>query len=339
MYKISNWLDISPEFKGTLLVGNGASVAVDECFGYTSLFEAAQVHGYMNAAVEDVFKRFDTYDFELVLRRLWQAKQVNTALTIAVKEVDAAYALVREALIKTVQKTHVSYEDAKEHLDPIYKFMREFRTVVSLNYDLVVYWATQHGNEALRSRYHFKDCFNKGEFSGEWSKYRGSYGGVDNPTIFCYPHGNMALGITTELEERKLEAGWQDLLGSIFDAWNAGKCAPLFVCDGTSAQKLEAILKSPYLRSVYASPLANVGESLVIYGWGIAKQEQHILDQIGKAVPSRVAVSVYKGDQVYCDNAYRALSKIGVRDIRFFDSASEGAWNNPVTPAAPVAAV
>lgn len=330
-YTIHDWRDISKNFSHTLLVGNGGSVAVHDDFGYTGLFEAAQVNNFIDEKVADVFARFDTNDFELVLRRLWQAKQVNTALEIAVKEVDDAYAAVRGALIQTVQKVHVSYDDAKPHLDPIYKFMRGFRTVVSLNYDLLVYWAAQYGNDALGSRYHFKDGFNRAQFSNDWEKYRESYQDVENPTIFCYPHGNIVLGITETLEEQKLIAGSQNLLDSIIDVWGAGTRIPLFICDGKSEQKLEAILKSPYLRSVYNGPLNAIGESLAIYGWGIAKQEQHILDCIALARPQRVAVSVYDNMQVYCEHAYQTLRRIGVEDIRFFHSNSSGAWNNPIT--------
>ncbi|ABI90335.1 hypothetical protein CH72_4825 [Burkholderia ambifaria AMMD] len=329
-HKIFDWLDIAGDFSETLLVGNGASVAVHGEFGYRGLYEAAQVHRFIDAAVQDVFTKFETNDFELVLRRLWQTKQVNTALGIAVKEVDDAYSAVRGALIKTVQRVHVSYEDAKASLSPIYKFMRQFRTVISLNYDLIVYWAAQFGNDDLGSRYHFKDGFNRSVFADNWAMYRESYGGIENPTIFCYPHGNIALGMTMSLDEQKILAVSQDLLNSIIDAWNTGTCAPIFVCDGTSKQKIEAISKSNYLRSVYDGPLSEVGESLVIYGWGIAKQEEHILKRIGEAAPKRIAVSVYDGMQTYCDHAHRVLSDIGVRDIRFFHSNSDGAWNNPV---------
>ncbi|QGZ53536.1 DUF4917 family protein [Paraburkholderia acidiphila] len=330
-HKIFNWLDIAEDFSQTLLLGNGASVAVHGEFGYSGLFEAAQVHRFIDASVQEVFTKFETNDFELVLRRLWQAKQVNTALGIAVKEVDEAYAVVRGALIKTVQKVHVSYEDAREHFEHIYKFMRRFRTVISLNYDLIVYWAAQFGNDELGSRYHFKDGFNKCVFADDWAMYREAYSGIENPTIFCYPHGNITLGMTTSLDERKLVAGSQDLLNSIIDAWDTGTRSPIFVSDGTSKQKLDAILKSDYLRSVYGGPLSEVGESLVIYGWGIAKQEEHILDRIGAATPERIAVSVYDGMQAYCEHAYRALSDLGVKDIRFFHSDSDGAWNNPVS--------
>ncbi len=65
------------------------------------------------------------------------------------------------------------------------------------------------------------------------------------------------------------------------------------------------------------------------FGWGIAKQEGHILNQITAAAPERVAVSVYDSMQAYCDHAHKALTDIGVKDVRFFHYDSEGAWHNP----------
>lgn len=329
-YLIENWIDLATENWQTLIVGNGGSVAVSNGFAYASLYEAAEAYKLLTPAVIDIFKKFSTNDFELILRRLWYTKQVNAALGIVVAPVDDAYIAIRDALIKTIRETHVKHEDARGHLHAIYKFMRLFRTVISLNYDLLVYWAAQLGNDELGSPYHFKDCFFSGVFSDDWTKYRHRYGGVDNPTIFCYPHGNIALGLTTGLVERKLAAGASsDLLEAIFTAWDKGAATPIFVCEGGSAQKVDAIMASPYLRSVFYGPLHEIGESLVIYGWQMAKQEQHILDAIKKHPPTRAAVSVYDGSQQYCEHAHKTLTNAGIANVRFFDSKSPGAWNNP----------
>lgn len=330
-YLIENWIDLAPENWQTLIVGNGGSVAVSNGFAYASLYEAAEAYKLLTPAVIDIFEKFSTNDFELILRRLWYTKQVNAALGIVVAPVDNAYTAIRDALIKTIRETHLKHEDARGHLQTIYKFMRPFRTVISLNYDLLVYWAAQLGNDELGSRYHFKDCFFSGQFSDNWAEYRCGYGGINNPTIFCYPHGNIALGLTPKLVERKLAASVSgDLLEAIFTAWNMGTVTPIFVCEGSSAQKVDAIMASPYLRSVLSGPLHEIGESLVIYGWQMAKQEQHILDAIKKHPPTRVAVSVYDGSQPYCDHAHKTLTAAGIANVRFFDSKSPGAWNNPV---------
>jgi len=133
MAEIYKWNDIRAEFTDGLLLGNGASMAVHPEFNYGSLFEAAKVKGYLTKQVAEIFNAFKVNDFELVLRRLWQAKVVNETLGVKVEHVDAAYQQVRSALIATVRQVHISHEDALKHLRPIYMFMHGFKTVVSLN--------------------------------------------------------------------------------------------------------------------------------------------------------------------------------------------------------------
>ncbi|MGH8604113.1 MAG: DUF4917 family protein, partial [Gammaproteobacteria bacterium] len=137
---IFRWSEIRDRFQESLIVGNGGSVAVDPSFAYPTLFEAARRANHLTERVTDVFGRFGTNDFELVLRRLWQATLVNQALDIPAGPVEQAYREVRTALIATIRDTHVTYEAALPHLSSIYRFMQGFRTVVSLNYDLVLYW-------------------------------------------------------------------------------------------------------------------------------------------------------------------------------------------------------
>ena len=242
-----------------------------------------------------------------------------------------AYAEVRDALIQTIQATHIAHDDSIDSLHLIYSFMRRFRTVASLSYDLIVYWATLLGNEKLGSPYHFKDCFYRGIFSNDWEKYRQPFGNAGDPTIFCYPHGNIALGLNSDFAEFKISAtADDDLLSTIFENWENGSRTPLFICEGQSNDKLAAIMKSTYLRSVYENILGNLGDSLVIYGWQMAKQEQHILNRIATKPPKRVAVSVYQENQEYCEHVLKTLQHAGIEGIVFYDSGSAGAWNNPL---------
>jgi hypothetical protein len=140
MTKVRQWEELKDDFEaGSLILGNGSSMAVSDKFGYGSLFEEATKLGHLTKSVQKVFESFDVEDFELVLRRLWQAKKVNEALGIEVDVVDESYQRVRKALISTVRDVHVSYQEAEEHLEHIYQFMKPFKKVVSLNYDLIVY--------------------------------------------------------------------------------------------------------------------------------------------------------------------------------------------------------
>ena len=323
MVKVKQWEEIKDDFKaGSLLLGNGASMAVSDKFNYGSLFEEAVKRQHISEPVKQIFNSFGVNDFELVLRRLWQAKLVNKALDIEVEVVDKSYQKVRKALIATVRETHVDYHAAEKHLEHIWKFMKAFKKVISLNYDLIVYWAAMQGNHSVRSS--FKDCFNKDRNFDGW---RGR-----NGTLFFYPHGNLVLRRSEFSGAKKITVGENSkLLDSILDKWKVDNLAPVFICEGTKESKESSISSCAYLEKVFYEVLPNLEQNLVIYGWAMAEQDGHLLEQISKSKPQKVAVSVYKNDEVLIGRVKKQLEDIGVNKVIFFDSESAGAWNQPST--------
>jgi hypothetical protein len=330
--EINLWADIKDQFTDGLILGNGASIAVHEGFSYKGLFSEAKILNFLGRDAEQVFKQFDSEDFEAVLRHLWHSKMVFDALKLTgepVDRVNAAYMAVRTALISTVRATHVSYPDALPHLEHIYKFLSRFKTVLSLNYDLILYWAAQYGNNARQSNYHFKDCFDSTRrFPEDWASKRQTYKGVSDPTLYFYPHGNLALVREPDYRERKVvvdQAG--QLLETILGHWEAGKNVPLFVCEGTSERKKNAIDSSAYLGRIYREVIPSLGDSLVIYGWSLAEQEQHIIDQIVRHSPKRVAVSVRNQDRNLLQRVEQVFGAYQC-EVFYFDSDSPGVWNH-----------
>ena len=330
MTNIVQWNEIEEQFSGgSLLLGNGASIAVSSNFSYKSLFQAAKDNGFLTEPVQDVFDKFGVNDFELILRRLWQAKLVNEALGIEKGEVEVAYENVRIALINTVRKVHVTYEKAEPHLQHIALFLKQFKTVLSLNYDLILYWSVMSGNASLGGSW-FKDCFFNNEFQNDWGWMNKPFRGVDGSTLVFYPHGNLTLYREGFSSEKKLLAGSSDLLNSIFNEWEKKGLSPLFVCEGLEGNKRESIGSSNYLERVFYEAIPSLKETLVIYGWGFGDQDEHILEQIKKSEIKKVAVSIRNRNEVAIGIAEKKLNKIDIEDIIFFDSASKGCWNIPM---------
>lgn len=328
MPAIVQWRDIQDQYTDSLLLGNGASMAVHPQFGYGSLFERAQQIGYITPAVAGIFDRFGVNDFELVLRRLWQASLVNQSLEIPHGRVEEAYAEVRTALISTVRDLHVDYDHALPHLRLIYPFMTHFDTVISLNYDLIVYWAAMLGNRQLGL--HFKDGFINGSFTEDWEALRPPYGRAPGSTLFFYPHGNLVLTRTNDHGESKLGAqNGGRLLDAILEHWEGGTAVPLFICEGTASHKQKSIESSSYLERVYREVIPAMGESVAIYGWSFSDQDQHVVNQITRNPPQRVAISVRGGSQAFAQRTEEIMNRAGVVHIDFFDSESLGCWNNP----------
>ena len=322
----------------SLLLGNGASIAIHAGFGYSSLRGAAEDRGHITPHVADIFRAFDTNDFELVLRRLWEATLVNKALGIEPGRVEQAYQQVRSALISTVRDVHIPHEDAKRHFIPMFQFMKSFDTVFGLNYDLLVYWAMMASKSEL-GRW-FKDGFQEGgAFRDDWETLRKPYG-ADGATLVFYPHGSLLTARRDDYTEGKLAlppGGGATLLDRILELWETGSASPLFVSEGTAEHKNRSIANSDYLSRVFREALPTVGESLVIYGWAISEQDEHILAQLRRTGSSlrRVAVSVYGGSQASAQQAEDALAGVGVKDVCFFDAESRGCWIHPEAPPSP----
>lgn len=328
MTDILNWASIKAEFSQGLVIGNGASIAICSSFNYPSLYEAAKTEGFLAADAQAVFSSFDSTDFELVLRRLWQASLVNGALKVEGKRVDSAYAEVRKSLISTVHKIHPPYADVKGHFAAIGAFLKGFKSVASTNYDLVLYWAAMWNNENGLGTW-FKDAFapsgGKTCFRDDWEALREPYGNAEGATLYFYPHGNLCLGTEPEGGEVKIGAGAENLLTSITEQWEKGVVTPLFVSEGTTEQKLTAIRRSNYLSRVHIEVLGSLGEAVAFYGLGFWPQDEHVIQRIAKRA-KKVAVSVYRKDQKMIERASKALNDAGIAHIRFFDAESSGAW-------------
>ena len=210
--------------------------------------------------------------------------------------------------------------------------MKRFKNVVSLNYDLIPYWAMLRGNEEISCTW-FKDGFinNSGrEFAGDIEFLRRPHGNCNGSTILFYPHGNLILAQENGVNEIKLRrTAADDLLEIVLRFWKIGFHVPLFVSEGTSEKKKEAINRSRYLNTVYHEILPKMEKSLVIYGWSMGAQDEHILRELAACNLEKIAVSVNSGGNrgdAYCQRVTQKLRDIGAKKIDFFRAGSEGCW-------------
>jgi Fe-S cluster biosynthesis and repair protein YggX len=336
LFKLVTWKEIQDNFADCLLLGNGASIAIDRKFAYHSLLDEARASKYVTHEIDQLFQHFQTQDFEHILRMVWNTYHVNQALGINEKRTLQVYSQTREALIKVVQRIHVSYDETQPYLPKISQYLKHFNTIISLNYDLIVYWAFLLANKSDQS-VRFKDCFLSGEFDYEWKRLRESIAPVNRSILVFYPHGNLVLA--TGLLGGTIKIARQDvneyLIDRILAQWKSGKVNPLFVSEGESSQKVEAILRNSYLSTVYNSVLCENKDSIAIYGWSVSDNDDHILKALLASGVRRIAVSVYAANenwQYYCHHVDQKIQNLvkGQRQIEvvFYDSASEGCWNS-----------
>ena len=342
-----NWKDIMGEYNDTLIIGNGASISISPNFKYASLFSTAVEAGLIPKEVKGLFDYFETVDFEYVLRLLSDAGAVNTALEIEETATRDNYVLIRNALISVVKNIHISYDQALPAIPKIVSFLGKFDTVFSLNYDLILYWAILWANENGADRY-FKDCFVNSVFRDDWEWMRKDYMGKKSTLVF-YPHGNLAIatvsGETVKISRKKEFVEGEDaiyiilkgLMDTIEQKWVHNAYVPLFISEGSSKKKMNSIERNGYLNSVYETALPTESESLVVYGWSISDQDDHILSRLIVGKPKKIAISIYKSDD-WEEKAYEMRKKImkvyyqkhrsQPKEIVFYDSASEGCWKN-----------
>ena len=335
---IYKWPEIADRFSGSIVLGNGASMAVDKCFGYRSLFDEAGRSALLSENAGKLFEKFKTNDFEFVLRMIWNAHHVNEAFGVKEDVIVKTYNEVRDSLIRTVQKNHVEYSRAVDYLPSIANFLKRFETVVSLNYDLLVYWSILYGNNVMKG-YWFKDCFigDQRTFKDDYSFLRSPYKNLGGSTLVFYPHGNLILATDFYGQEVKIcSDDHADLLNTIVNRWSLADSTPLFVSEGTPEQKFHAIHRNGYLRTVFNSVLPKLGcqKPVAIYGWSMSEQDLHLLAAIGQNRPSHMAVSVYLGSdrwQDFCTYVRQVANKtygLNKTEILFYDSNSPDCWIN-----------
>lgn len=251
-----------------------------------------------------------------------------------------AYKDLRTALIQSVRDIHVEHSEVSDKLFQMAAFLKCFKTVVSLNYDFLVYWAMLAGNNKWGPW--FKDCFVNGTFDEDWERFRKAYRGAKESTLVFYPHGNLILASDLSGDEQKIVSGEREnLLDTVVGKWESGDYTPLFVSEGTSKQKIQAINRSPYLGNVYNSVLGRLGSNIVAFGWSMRDQDNHILEAIcsNKDIEA-LAVSVIVSEDVEsrCTDIKRKISQTeGANSIEivFFDAESMGCWLNPASDGAP----
>lgn len=329
--KIYDWDEIKHKFQDCLLIGNGASIAVDKRFSYKLLYNEVSKRSVLNEELLGLFKYYDTQNFELILRTLLETNQVNKILNIGDTKTEAYYLGLKNALIKTIRDVHPKYKEVKGYLDKVAEFMCKFNTIFSLNYDLLVYWAMLAYNDSHGKR--FKDCFVNGEFVSDHGYLRKAYGDATGATLVFYPHGSLFFTAEPFGGEAKLSSSGSDyLLDSLLAKWEQENYIPLFVNEGNTQEKLRAIRRNRYLNEVYDYELANLQGSLAIYGWSFGDQDEHIVDALAKGRIKEIAISVHKKEddwEDYCDKVRAKIigvSRLKNCEIDFFDAQSKDCW-------------
>lgn len=274
-----------------ILLGNGASRAVWPQFQYDSLFEVAcsrEMEFRLRASERALFRRFKTKNFELVLVALRTTYTVNSLLDIDTDKVEERYARIQNSLIEAVKKVHIPWPNAVTVLPALKKALIDYQSVFTTNYDLLVYWAIMSGESVGN----FADFF--WDAHGQFDPFNVTL--EDGKTGIYYLHGALHLLDRWEGGTRKrINTGVRNLLNQFQIPDIEEGDLPLFITEGTSADKLKAIESSDYLSFAYDA-LREQGGNLVIFGQGLGENDRHLIRAISSSPRRNVAVSIFEED-------------------------------------------
>ena len=322
-----------------LLLGNGFSIACrPDLFHYDKLFDRADFLNLERA--RRAFDLLSTTNFEAVIRALRSFAALSELYapddSTMKEKAERDAAALREVLVRAVADCHPDRPGnikPEEYLN-CRKFLRGYKSINTLNYDLLLYWALMQ-NELGDDQIPCDDGFRKPADDPDAAYVSWDPDNSKGQTV-RYLHGALHL-YDTGTEMKKFT--WIDtgipLIEQIRSALQRG-FYPVFVSEGTSAEKLERIRHNDYLCKMYRS-FTEIRDSVVVFGHSLDECDEHIfIDRIGRhGKTSHLYVSLYGDPGTPANKTIirRALALPQLRigrwrlEVKFFNAASVSLWN------------
>ncbi len=269
-----------------LLIGNGLSISISNKFSYTSLRE--RISDDLSPAVERLFKKLGTDDFELLLTKIKDAREVIEAITDGQVIVSQTITEeIKQKLIEAIKS--MNPRGPLDHgLNPqaLNKALKQYNQTFTTNYDIYLYWARKG-----QQHFNIVDFFNGGTFDRN-KAYRG-----DNDAIY-FLHGTLFL-FEDENKTIKINKGnFSTLDDAIHDRIENQNSLPLFISEGSYQEKLASIKKNEYLSFCYDN-LRSMSGKLDIYGHGLNPDvDFHIIDAIKNSKVTEITYFQYNFEKM-----------------------------------------
>ncbi|MBC3806618.1 DUF4917 family protein [Undibacterium seohonense] len=319
-----------------LLLGNGFSIACrPDIFQYGKLYEEADF-SKLSPTAKLAFEALGTQDFERVIKALRDTKKILSAYGgvaesfLDMLESDANG--LRELLVQTIANSHPSFPGELTEVEyaACREFISHFTSIYTFNYDLLLYWVLMHTPEGEDSW--SDDGFRKSsdDYDADYVVWEPSQSHEQN-THFL--HGALhVFDAGTEIQKYTWNNTGVRLIDQIRHALSKD-FYPIFVSEGTSAEKYERIRHNDYLAKAYRS-FCSIGGALFIYGHSLAENDEHYIKRIEKGKIAHVYIGLY-GDPLSEANkriTRRANQMINARrgkvglSVSYFDASSAKVW-------------
>jgi Domain of unknown function (DUF4917) len=325
--------------KRHLLLGNGFSIACrPDIFRYDKLFEQADFSGLPDSA-KSAFSVLHTTDFERVIKVLRSSAAIAVLYGVTNEQVDTMRSdadALKELLVQTIAQSHPSQpgDITDGEYAACQRFLANFDTTYTFNYDLLLYWTHMHRENGaeVQSDDGFRTSQNDID-TGVESEYVVWESSQSHDQNMWFLHGALhVFDSGTEVQKYTWNRTGIRLIDQIREALNRD-FFPLFVAEGSSAEKLERIRHSDYLAKAYRS-FQEIQHCLFVYGHSLAANDEHYLRLIERGKLVHIFVGLY-GDpessmnrQIIERAKAMSLARRKGRELRvdFFDSGSAHVW-------------
>jgi hypothetical protein len=319
------------------LLGNGFSRACrNEIFAYGKLFEQADF-SRLSSNARQAFDQLGTTDFEVVMEALKRAAVLlrlyhPTHAAIADTFDNDATGL-REVLVSAIAGSHPARpgDISNEQYGFCKQFLENFKDIYTLNYDLLLYWALMQ--DQVLPAIPCDDGFREPESGpADWVVWDSSA----HEQNVHYLHGGLHIFESgPEIQKYTWCNTGLPLIDQIRAALRAEKY-PLFVAEGSAAQKMSRIIRSSFLGRAFRA-FENIGGAVVAYGLSFGNSDDHIVRALTRNKVRHLAVSLYgspdseanlhliaKVDAIRSDRALQGVRR--TLDVTYFDAASARVW-------------
>jgi hypothetical protein len=327
--------------KKRLLLGNGFSQSCRKnIFSYGSLFNKADFSS-LSGNAKKAFDALKTTNFEEVIKALRDSAKLTKVYAASNKsladKMKSDSEGLKKILVDTIAKNHPLQpnEISNEEFTECRSFLKNFDTIYTLNYDLLLYWTLMHvtGFEDKKDLIKCDDGFRHPDSADDETEYVSWEIENSNDQNIHYLHGALHL---FESEVELMKYTWSRTGTKLMDKINAAlkkDFYPVIVAEGTSDQKMSRIMKSAYLQRGLKS-LASTTGSLFVFGMALHENDEHILKRIRKGKVSELYVGIY-GDPESAAN--KALKKNAQKlsaersskkplDVKFYDASTANVW-------------